>query len=396
MSKIANEIDVLDRPDFTEERQPRRMKLFSWVTLILTCLALGALVFATVMHVINTDSGKARAMRAAIPVETVPARVQSMDEVIGGSGTVEQSNTVVLTGQLEAQVLEVSVKLGDLVKKGQPLGRWDDRLIQATLQSNRQSVDSNNLKVEDLARQLKRYQTLEKQKMGSRLDVEKSNIALGDAREALAKATLALRQSEIELEQTNLMSPIDGIVLERLVNPGELSHRNQILFRIGSLDTVLMAAKVTEEKLHSVEQGLPAETSFPAFASEAFRGKVLKIDPNIDVVTRTFTTFVEIDNPDFRLKPGLSGFTRIRRVGKDALAVPSIAVTNPSGEQASVFVVGDDGHARLREVRTGAVVNALTEITSGLTEGENVVTVGQLYLKDNDKVQSPSKSNSQP
>ncbi len=87
-------------------------------------------------------------MRAAIPVETVPARVQSMDEVIGGSGTVEQSNTVVLTGQLEAQVLEVSVKLGDLVKKGQPLGRWDDRLIQATLQSNRQSVDSNNLKVQ--------------------------------------------------------------------------------------------------------------------------------------------------------------------------------------------------------------------------------------------------------
>lgn len=366
------------------------MKPLSWITLILICSMLGALVFVTVMHVINTDSGKARFVREPIPVETVAARVQSMEEVIGGSGTVEQSNTVVLTSQLEAQVLEVFVKLGDLVKKGQPLGRWDDRLIQATLQANRQSLDSNDLKVQDLARQLKRYQALEKQKMGSRLDVEKSNIALGDAREALAKATLALRQSEIELEQTNLVSPIDGIVLERLVNPGELSHRNQILFKIGSLDTVLMAAKVTEEKLHSVQQGLPAETSFPAFPNEAFQGKVLKIDPNVDIVTRTFTTYIEISNPDLRLKPGLSGFTRIRRGGKDALAVPSIAVTNPSGEQASVFVVGNDGHARLRKISTGAVVNALTEITSGLEQGEKVVTVGQLYLKDNDKIQSPS------
>ena len=65
-------------------------------------------------------------------------------------------------------------------------------------------------------------------------------------------------------------------------------------------------------------------------------------------------------------------------------------MTNPSGEQASIFVVGNDGHARLRKISTGAVVNALTEITSGLEPGEKVVTVGQLYLKDNDKVQSPS------
>ncbi|MBA3273244.1 MAG: efflux RND transporter periplasmic adaptor subunit [Chthoniobacterales bacterium] len=355
---------------------------------------MGALVFKTVTKVIKTDSAKARALGQPIPVQTVPARVQMLGEVIGGSGSVEQGNTVVLTGQLDAQVLEVPVKLGDVVKKGQVLARWDDRLIQAALQANRESVASNTSKIRDLTRQLSRYEALAKKKMGSPVDVEKSRIALGDAREVLAKATLALRQSEVDLEQTNLVSPIDGIVLERLVNPGEITHRGQILLKIGSLETVLMAAKVTEEKLHSVEQGLPAETSFPAFPNEAFQGKVLKIDPNIDVVTRTFTTYIEIDNPDLRLKPGLSGFTRIRRGGKNALAIPSIAITNPSGEEAFVFVAGDDGHARLRKVHTGAVVNALTEITSGLAEGENVVTVGQLYLKDNDKIQSPTKSNS--
>jgi len=154
-----------------------------------------------------------------------------------------------------------------------------------------------------------------------------------------------------------------------------------------------MGAKVTEEKIHSVELGLSAEITFPAFPAETFQGKVFKIDPNTDPVTRTFTSYIEINNPGFRLKPGLSGFARIHRTAKDVLAVPGVAVINPSGDQASVFVVNDDGRAELRKVRLGAVINAMTEVTGGLKEGEKVVTVGQLYLNENDKTHSTSKSN---
>ena len=123
-----------------------------------------------------------------------------------------------------------------------------------------------------------------------------------------------------------------------------------------------------------------------------YGGKVVKIDPNIDPVTRTFTTYVEIKNDDFRLKPGLSGFARIRRSAKDVLAVPSIAILNPSGEQASVFVVDDSGHANMLKIRPGIVVDAMTEVTDGLKEGEKVVTVGQLYLNNNDKVRTTERS----
>jgi RND family efflux transporter MFP subunit len=141
-----------------------------------------------------------------------------------------------------------------------------------------------------------------------------------------------------------------------------------------------------------VQLGLPAETTFPAFPSEVFKGTVWKIDPNIDPITRTFTTYIKIENPDFRLKPGLSGFARIRRTAKDVLAVPSIAIVNPSGEQASVFVVDGNNLANLRKVRPGIVVDAMTEISDGLKEGDKVVTVGQFYLKDNDKVRTTYRS----
>ena len=118
----------------------------------------------------------------------------------------------------------------------------------------------------------------------------------------------------------------------------------------------------------------------------------MKIDPNIDPVTRTFTAYVEIANQDFRLKPGLSGFARIRRLAKNVLAIPSIAIMNPSGESASVFVVGSNNQAVLTKIRPGIVVDAMTEVRDGLKQGQKIVSVGQLYLKNNDKVRTTDKS----
>ena len=369
-----------------------KMKRSHWAVFLVVCLLLGLLVFATALHVIGTDTGKARAVNAPAAVETVPVRRQTLEDVIGGSGAVEQSRTVQLTAQLDAQVLEVPVKEGDLVKKGDLLVRCDDRLIEATIRANRDYVEASKIKIRDQTRQVDRYTALQNKKMGTQVDLEKSEMALADAREALAKSTLSLRQAEIDLEHVTMKSPIDGIVLERLVNPGEWTRQGQLILKLGSLNTVLMAPKLTEEKMHSVELGLPAETSFPAFPGAIFQGKVFKIDPNIDPLTRTFTAYVEINNPDFRLKPGLSGFARIRRTAKDTLVVPSIAVMDPSGEQPVVYVVNDSSRANLRKVRSGIVANGLTQITSGLKEGEKVVTVGQLNLKENDKVHTTSRS----
>ena len=356
------------------------------------CLALGILVFATAVHIIDTTPSKAKLIHAPAPVETVTAKRQNLDEVIGGSGSIEQGQTVQLTSQVTAEVLEVPVKIGDIVKKGALLIRIDDRLIQATLEANRAYVDSNKIKIKDESNQVARYTALEQKNMGTASELEKSEMALADAKENLAKATLSLRQAEIDLEHVKVTSPFDGIVLERLINPGETTHREQIVMKLGSLNNVLLAAKMSEDKMHSVQLGLQAEASFPAFPGERFEGKVVKIDPNIDPVTRTFTTYVEIKNDDFRLKPGLSGFARIRRSAKDVLAVPSIAILNPSGEQASVFVVDANGRANLRKIRPGVVVDAMTEVRDGLKEGEKVVTVGQLYLNNNDKVRTSDKS----
>jgi len=265
-------------------------------------------------------------------------------------------------------------------------------LIQATLQADRDYVDASNIKIKDETRQVERYTTLQQKSIKTPLKLEKSEMALADAKKTLAKATLSLRQTEIDLEHARMTTPLDGIVLERLVNPNENTHHEQMIMKLGSLKNVLLVAKISEEKIHSVQLDLAAETSFPAFPGERFAGKVVKIDPNIDPVTQTFPTYVEIKNQDFRLKPGLSGFARIRRLAKNVLAVPSIAIMNPSGEETSVFVVDNTSHANLRKIRPGIVVDAMTEVRDGLKKKKKVVTVSQLYLNNNDKVRTTEKS----
>jgi len=368
------------------------MRRWHWVIFVVICGLLGFLVLYTILHMVDTTTSMARRIHAPSPVETVPVRQQTLEEVIGGSGAVEQAETVNLITQLNAQVLEVPVKIGDLIKKGELLVRWDDRLIKTTVEANREYVEADKIKIRNETRQVERYSTLQTKNMGTAVDLEKYEMALADAKIDLAKSTVSLKQAEIDLEHVKQLSPIDGIVLERLVNPNEFTKPGQVIMKLGFLNTVLMTAKITEEKMHSVQLGLPAETTFPAFPSEVFKGTVAKIDPNIDPITRTFTTYIKIENPDFRLKPGLSGFARIRRTAKDVLAVPSIAILNPSGEQASVFIVDSSNRANLRKVHPGIVVDAMTEITDGLKEGDKVVTVGQFYLKDNDKIRTTFRS----
>src|SRR5262245_57869595 len=91
---------------FARQTSTPEMKRSHWIIFFVICFILGLLVFFTIIHVIGTTPSKARMLRAAVPVETVPVRRQDLNEVIGGNGSIEQAQTVQLSSQLTAQVLE--------------------------------------------------------------------------------------------------------------------------------------------------------------------------------------------------------------------------------------------------------------------------------------------------
>jgi RND family efflux transporter MFP subunit len=211
-----------------------------------------------------------------------------------------------------------------------------------------------------------------------------SEVEVEQARTADAAAQDEVVQAEFNLTNTRITSPAPAIVLLRNINPGEITGVGSPAFKLGIIEPVYMVAQVAEEKIASVHIGMDGEVSTDGFPGVVFTGKVAKIDGNINDLTRTFGVYISIPNHDLRLIPGITGYARLQN-HRSGLAVPSTAVTDPVGDKATVFVE-KDGRAHARVVRRGLMADGLTEILDGLEEGEQVVTVGQLELRENDRV----------
>jgi RND family efflux transporter MFP subunit len=217
-------------------------------------------------------------------------------------------------------------------------------------------------------------------------EVEKAQAKVDEAKFQYSDAEKKLVQAKEDLQHTTLVSPVPGIIMERLINVGEVSRVEQHLLTIGQIDQVLIEAKIAEERVGDVHLKQSATVTFDAFPHETFEGEVVKIKPVTDPETRTFLAYIKVANPELKLKPGLTGFVRITRK-RHVLAVPSIAVINPTGvRESTVFVVDNKERATLRRVKVGIAAEGMTEILDGLTPGENVVVVGQFHLRDGAQV----------
>lgn len=172
-----------------------------------------------------------------------------------------------------------------------------------------------------------------------------------------------------------LTSPISGTIDVRAVTPGQTVEPDSVLFHISDRRRMLVIAKVYEEDLDKVQLGQDARVHILSYPQQAFAGKITLIDPNLDAVSRTVNVWIELDNPKDLLKPNMfASVNVITSHNSDALAVPNSALLEANGEQF-VFVVEGERFNRI-DVTTGARDDQYTEVTDGLTPGDEVVTQG--------------------
>jgi HlyD family secretion protein len=235
-----------------------------------------------------------------------------------------------------------------------------------------------------------RYKQAEEKLWRARKDLqtelERAQATVEDAQARYQRVAEDLLHAKQDLQHTTLVSPVSGIVMERQVNAGETPRLDQPLLTLGQIDHVLVEAQIAEDRVKNISIKQAAIMTFSAFPNDEFEGEIVKINPVTDPKTRTFLVYIKLANPELKLKPGLSSFVRIKQEHR-GLAVPSISLINPTGvRESSVFVVEHGSAARLRRVKIGVVSDGMTQIVEGLAAGELVVTVGHLYLKDEDQV----------
>ena len=338
---------------------------------VLLVLIAGAAVVVMLKYFVQTDGLKARPVGLPIPVQTLPAKVTSLHEVIGASGNTAESTDVLLTDRVVAKVVKVSVQIGNIVKQGDLLAQMDDTLFASAVVRAQLNLDHNT-------KQLDRMLAMQKKGFASMVEIERARTEKAAAEEGLV-------QAQFNLTNTRITAPAPAIVLERDINPGEITSVGNEAFKLGIIEPVFMVAQVSQEKIGSVHMGMRGEVSTDGFPGVVFEGEVVKIGGMVNDTTRTFGVYISIPNHDLRLIPGITGYARLINE-RMALAVPSTAVINPVGDKAVVYVVDKDNRAHVREIRRGLLIGGMTEILDGLQEGEEVVTVGTQELRDNDRV----------
>jgi Cu(I)/Ag(I) efflux system membrane fusion protein len=175
-----------------------------------------------------------------------------------------------------------------------------------------------------------------------------------------------------------LRSPAGGVVLERNVVPGSRVTAGTVLYRIGNLGKVWIQAQFYESEAPFVAVGQPATISLPSLPGEEIEGRVSFIAPRVEEKTRTLLARIELPNPRSLLLPGMFANVRVSGSLGTVLAVPDAALLM-SGEHRYAFVRRSDTQLQPVPVTTGASTGELTEIRSGLQEGDQVV-VGPTFL----------------
>ena len=308
--------------------------------------------------------------------------------------------TVEIVPRTAGRVTSVNVKLGDRVRRNQIVAKIEDREIveqvrqaeashkvgEATIRSREADLELAKTSVER-SRNLYGRQLLPKQT----LDDAEARYSAAQAQVDLAQAQLAqlasrLQELQINLGNTNVVSPVDGFVAKRNVDPGAWVSNQAGVASVVDISSLRLVANVTEKDLRMVSPGDPAVVEVDAFPGEKFNGKIARVSPILDPATRTAPMEIEIPNSVFRLKPGMYAKVTLEVESKDnALLVPKVSLVDSEG-QRGVYQADQENRAQFKAVKVGLEDAERVEILDGLAEGETIISTGAGALRRNDQL----------
>jgi HlyD family secretion protein len=197
-----------------------------------------------------------------------------------------------------------------------------------------------------------------------------------------------------QLSYSEIRSPINGVVTDRSLYPGEMAAAGTPLLTVMDTSSVIARAHIPQDQAALLKLGDKATITVPG-EEEPIEGKVTVVSPALDPNSTTVEVWVKADNPKGRLRPGTSvKISMLARAVPNSLVIPAAAVlTAPDGSNY-VMAAGSDNKAHQKTVKTGIKQGDEVQILDGLAEGERVITSGAYGLPDNTKIRIEAASES--
>jgi len=317
----------------------------------------------------------AQAKANGAPVQTVTATTAAYSDwqpEIGAVGSVRAVKGVDITTEVTGLVRSVDFRSGDDAKRGQVLVHLNADADIATLHSLEAGAD---LAATVYARDKMQFEAQAISQ--AQLDADAADLKNKRA-QAAAQAAL--------VEKKTLRAPFDGRLGITTVNPGQYLNTGDKVVTLQELDPVYVDFHLPQEDLAQVHPGLEVRLTLDAFPGESFAGRINAVDPLVDSSSRNFQAEATVANPAHRLLPGMfARVTVLSGAQQHYLTLPQTSITfNPYG--STVFLVQKDEKgkrtAQQTFVTTGPTRGDQIAVLKGIKEGDEVVTSGQLKLKN--------------
>ena len=356
-----------------------------------------AVVFVTFWFGFMRKTAEILEEEKTVPVEVEVVSPGSIEETIELTGWIKANQIVDVASKVAGRVESLRVLSGDgdlvavveegvLVKKGQQLAIIDHNVYLAQLAAAKASVKAKEIELADAERERKRIVALYEGGSATEQSRDKAMTAA-----ELAAASLSLTRANLELAQINLresmiVSPIDGIVTAKHIDEGNLIRSGDQIVTIADMKTVRVIVAATEKYGAQITVGMPAKIKVDAFAERTFGASVHSIHPALDAQTHTIQVEIRLDNDELLLKPGM--FARVTLITKrkdNVVVIPRDIVLGGKIDKHYVYVVEGASAgkiARKHFVEIGIEQADRYEITNGLKEGETLVVNGMNYLAD--------------
>lgn len=316
-------------------------------------------------------------------------------------GTVRSRNEVDMVPRIIARILEIKVRSGDRVKRGDVLAILDAkdltsivsqgqdqlRAVTASVGAAEEQVKAARAALDLATRDMERTRSLFEKNAAAKRDYEQSMAGFKQAEAGLqqaiqqrmaasaqaAAAGQGIKQAEVGLGYATVVSPIDAVVAERLADPGDLGNPANVMLRLFDPDSLLLEVPVREALVREVTIDARVSYSVPAL-NRTFEGSVREIVPSVDPRSRTFLVKVCIDKSE-GLMPGMFGTIKVPlKSEKKVIIVPESAIIK-TGQLESVVEV-ENGRLLRRQIRSIDAGNGNREVVSGLKAGQVILKVG--------------------
>ncbi|HEX9986481.1 MAG TPA: efflux RND transporter periplasmic adaptor subunit [Thermoanaerobaculia bacterium] len=374
----------------------------------LTVLVLVALVAAGLFMYQRSAAADAPAYRYAEVTK------RDLRRTVSATGTLNAVTTVSVGTQVSGQVAQLYVDFNDRVTKGQLLARIDPKLAQQAVTDAEANVDRNRAQLVAAQREHTRNRELMASGLVARSAFDTTESQLLVAQANVKSAQVSLDRARQNVSYTEIVSPIDGVIVERNVDLGQTVAASlsapQLFLIAEDLSSMQILVKVDESDISLIQQGQDVTFTVPSLPRENFRGKVKQVRLQSAVTENVvnYTVVIEVDNKQQKLLPGMTASVDfLVASADDALAVPNAALRftpvrtgnagaatatsttgsgNATGQRRSgtrtprsadsgrLFIEGQDGKLQAVRVKTGITDGTFTQVTGeGVREGLKII-----------------------